>query len=1055
MWLVRLAISNPYLITAFVIMLSITGVLATGRIAVDILPVFDTPAVQVMTYYPGMSASAIEKTITNRIERWVNQAPGASLVESRSVPGVSIVKIYFRDDIDPNVALTLTNSLALGAMPNLPPNTLAPVALQFDATGTLPVGILTVRNRQLDDAIQKDVARVIVRNMLGSVPGTIAPVVVGGKDRSVMLYLDPARMNALSLTPMDIVKALRSGNLMVSPGTAYFGEQQLLLDNNAMVDKVEDLNNLPVTLGAIPPVLLKDVGHAEDASAIQTSSVRIADKSEVFLPIYRQKGASSISVVDGVKAKIASMMERLPAGTFLDLVMDQTIAVRAALSSLVTEGLIGALLVSLMILLFLGNWRMTLIASTSIPLAVLTAITGLYITGNSINSMTLSGLALAIGPLVDEAIVELENNHRNHAMGKSRAQAALDGCREVLLPVLVSTLTTFIVLSPMAFMPGIGGFLFKPLALAVAFAMLASFLLSRTYIPMMCVTFLSWPPVYSNFPLSGRFSQIFSLGDRFREKIESLEKRYALALAWCLSHRERVLAGVMLLFIVSLGISPLIGREFFPVVDSGQIIIHARCPSFLRLGATEKRVKEIEAVIKRLIPEDQREMIVSEMGLTPDWSSAYTANAGQQDATIRIQLRENRAVSSQQIAAMIRKEFAETPAFSDLRFDFDTGGMISTALNMGAGSPIDIQIQGVNSTVAEKFAVKLKHAISSIPGAADVRVLQRSDAPYLIFNVDRIKAAELGIAAEDVIKQAVVALNSSISIDRNFWIDTQSGNQYFVGVQYPEDADQTLTDVLALPVKGTGSQIVNLGILIQVTRSWGAVEINHSGLQRVTDVLVNIEGRDLAAVAEDINKTLAQIEKPEGLTVDVRGQYERMNETFKSLASGMGLAVLLVYLLQVMLFRSWIGPGVIMMTVPMGFIGVLWMLLITKTTFNIQSIIGSIFLVGIAVNNGVLLVEFANRLRHNGLSAVEAITQSASIRIRPILMTFLATVLALIPMAIGLGHGHEASVPLARAVVGGLISSTLLTIFVVPVMYTYLMRSPRLAQTVNDSEIEP
>ncbi len=494
MWLVRLAIYNPYLIAALIIILSVVGVLSAGRIPVDILPVFKSPAVQVMTYYPGMPASAIEKTITNRIERWVNQAPGARLVESRSVPGVSLVKVYFRDDIDPNVALTLTNSLALGALPNLPPNTLPPVALPFDATGTLPVGILTVRNRHLDDSIQKDWARVTVRNMLGAIPGTIAPVVVGGKDRSVMVYLDPAKMDARGLAPMDIVTALRNGNLMVSPGTAYFGDQQLLLDNNAMVTEVREFNELPISSGVMPPILVKDIGHAEDAAAIQTSSVRVAGASEVYLPIYRQIGSSSLSVVDGVKGQLQSIQEKLPKGTFLDLVMDQTVAVRSALNALILEGVIGALLVSGMILLFLSNFKMTLIASTSIPLAILTAVIGLYLTGNTINTMTLSGLALAIGPLVDDAIVELENNHRNYAMGKTRVEAALDACREVFLPVIVSTLTTFIVLAPMALMDGIGGFLFKPLAEAVAFAMLASFFFSRTYVPMMCVTFLSWNP---------------------------------------------------------------------------------------------------------------------------------------------------------------------------------------------------------------------------------------------------------------------------------------------------------------------------------------------------------------------------------------------------------------------------------------------------------------------------------------------------------------------------------------------------------------------------------
>jgi len=423
MWLIKASLRNPYMVAAFVFIITILGSLALLNIPIDILPVFKAPAVQVLTYYPGMPASSIEKTITNRIERWVNQAPGAKLVESRSVPGVSVVKVYFRDDIDPNEALTLTNSLALGALPNLPPNTLPPVALPFDATGTLPVGILTVSNPFLDDARQKDVARIQVRNMLGAVPGCISPVVVGGRDRSVMVYLDPAKMEARNMAPLDVVAALRKGNLMVTPGTAYFGSDQLLLDSNAMAENVEDFNDFPLTFGGLSNVLLRDVGRAEDASAIQTSRVRIDDRNEVFVPIYRQRGSSSLKVVDGVRELIPSMEERLPKGTKLELVMDQTVIVRSALSSLVEEGISGAILISIMILLFLGNWRMTLIATLSIPLSLLGAVLGLYITGNTINAMTLAGLALAIGPLVDDAIVELENNHRNYQMGKSRVRA--------------------------------------------------------------------------------------------------------------------------------------------------------------------------------------------------------------------------------------------------------------------------------------------------------------------------------------------------------------------------------------------------------------------------------------------------------------------------------------------------------------------------------------------------------------------------------------------------------------------------------------------------------
>ena len=1040
MWLIRLSLSNPYLVASLVFAILLGGVLSCLSIAIDILPVFRSPAVQVLTYYPGMPASAVEKTITNRIERWVNQAPGARLVESRSVPGVSVVKIYFRDDINPNEALTLTNSLALGALPNLPPNTLPPVALPFDATGTMPVGILTVSNPKLDDARQKDVARINVRNMLGAVPGCISPVVVGGQDRAVMVYLDQKKLDARSLAPMDVVGALRRGNLMVTPGTAYFGDNQVLLDSNSMAERVEDLNEFPITLGARQAILLKDVGRAEDSAMIQTSRVRIDGRNEVYVPIYRQQGASSLAVADGVRSHIAPMESRLPAETSLALVMDQTVAIRAALWSLLEEGVTGAILVSLMILLFLGNWRMTLIATLSIPLALLGAVIGLHATGNTINAMTLGGLALAIGPLVDDAIVELENNHRNYHMGKSRVRAALDGCAEVMVPVLVATCTTVIVLAPLAFMPGIGGFLFKPLTVAVGFAMLTSFLLSRTFVPMMCARFLPDRHRGTANPEDDE-DAVGRLVAPFQRGVDALASGYARVLNWVLGHRVAAVGAVAVAFAGTLALVPGIGREFFPQVDSGQITILVRAPSSTRLDAVEKRIAEVEEFIRGAIPEAERRMIVSEIGLNPDWSAAYTPNSGQQDAAIRVQLTADRTKSSQEYASLLRRRVDREPKFADLRYSFDTGGMVATALNQGGSSPIDIEIEGGTAEESLELAATIRAVAATVSGAADVRVQQRSDARYLVIDIDRQKAATLGLTAEDVIQQVVVAMNSSVSVHRNFWIDSRSGNQYFVGVQYPESPERTIGDILGLPVKAPGQAgTVNLETIVSIRHREDAVEINHSGLRRVANVLVNTEGRDIAGVARDLSRALEAVPVPQGMHVRLKGEYERMGEAFGNLTVGLGLATLLVYLLQVSLFRSWAGPLVIMATVPLGFIGVVLMLRLTGTTLNVQSLMGTIFLVGIAVNNGVLLVDFANRQLRLGNEPMQAIRMAAITRFRPIVMTFLATVLALAPMAIGLGRGNEANVPLARAVVGGMLSSTALTLFMVPVLYTFLTK---------------
>jgi len=1044
---------------------------------VDILPVFKAPAVEVLTYYQGMPASSIEKTITNRIERWVNQSPGVRRIESKSVPGVSVVKLYFREDIDPNSALTLTNSLALGTLPTLPPNTLPPVVLPFDPTGTMPLGILTVTNPSLDEAHLKDYARIDVRNMLGAVPGCVAPVVIGGKDRTVLIYLKPDALQARHLSPLDVVHALEKGNLMVTPGTAYFGTNQVLLDTNVMVDKIRELNDLPIRIEPGANVYLHDIGHAEDSYAIQTSRVRINGRRQVYVPIYRQQGASSLAVANGVKEHLKYMEEHLPAeakGTKLDFVMDQSLYVKEAILSLIHEGVIGALLVSLMILVFLGNWRMTLIASLSIPLAILGAIIGLYATGNTINAMTLGGLALAIGPLVDDAIVELENNHRNYSLGKSRIKAALDGCAEVMIPVLVATFTTNIVLAPIAMMPGMGGFLFRPLALAVAFAMFTSFLLSRTFVPMMCARFL--PDEHKRMRTAARSMQAsgeHEHGSRFgrlHHRIERLLNRqtriYQRLLAMALGHRKVVLSVVGLLFVASLALGTRLGQEFFPQVDAGQITLYIQAPSKLRLDAAERRMIDVERFLEQHIPAHERDMIVSELGLDPDWSAAYTANSGQQDAVLRVQLTEARRYTAQEYAIKLRHWLEQEPRFSDLRISLDTGGMVSTALNYGASSPIDIRIEGGTLEEAMNLAKQMRQRVAGVPGAADVRVAQRLDAPYLIFEVDRQKAADVGLTAQEVVLQLVAAMNSSVSINRNFWIDNKTGNQYFVAIQYPENPNLNLHDVLNVVATGGKQQHpVHLYTLVKAHSHPAAVEINHVSLYRTIDVLINTERRDIGSVAKEVMARLHELpaakgmhwefagsggvlsqEQPDGKTAQVMrweltGEYQRMNESFTHLIYGLGLASVLVYLLQVALFRSWVGPFIIMFTVPLGLIGVFGMLFLTHTTLNVQSEMGVIFLVGIAVNNGVLLVEFANKQRRLGASIYQAITTAAAIRFRPIVMTFLATFLDLVPMAIGMGRGSEANVPLARAVVGGLLTSTCLTLFVVPIMYTLLMRN--------------
>lgn len=1059
MGVIRLALGNVYGAIVLALFVAILGGVALVSIPVDILPAFKTPAVQVMTYYNGMPARSIERTITDRVERWVNQSAGVAQVESRSVSGVSVVKLYFQDDIDPNTALTQTTSLTGAALPYLPTNTLPPVALPFDPTGTLPVGILTVSNPGMVEQEVKDLARVEVRNRLGAVRGCVAPVVVGGKDRRVMVYLDRQKLEARNLSPVDVVRALDQGNLMATPGTAYVGDSQIALDSNAMARTVPDLNRFPLVFGDGRRILLEDVATAEDDAVIQKSRVRVNGRQQVYVPVYRQQGASTLDVANGVRESLPAIESELPPGSKLDFVIDQTEYVKTAIKSLVHEGAIGAVLVAVMILVFLGNWKMTVLAVVALPLSIFGAIAGLKATGNTINVMTLGGLFLAIGPLVDNAIVVLENIERHLRMGKTAFKAALDATSELSLPVIVATLALIIVLCPVALTPGVGGFLFKPLTLAVGFAMVVSLVLSFTFIPALCAQVLGGhghaghahehrrefhgpttdahgEPVPAARP--GFFARVYARIDGF---LSFLTGTYAGLLAVALRRRFVVLAGIAVAFVGSLALLKFIGQEFFPAVDAGQITIQVRAPSHLRLDATERRVIDVEKVIAETIPPHELQMVVSEIGLNNDWSAAYSLNAGQQDTVIRLQLTPGRSKSAQEYAVVLREALAARPDLADLEFAFDTGGMVSAALNFGASSPIDVQITG--GTPEQKFeaARRVRAAVLGVPGAADVRVLQRNDAPYAIIEVDREKAAEVGLTARDVVMQVVTAMNSSIALTRNFWIDPKSGNQYFIAVQYPDDPRATIDDLKNVFATGTNQkQTVRLGSLVRIRESTQAVEFNHVGLKRVVNVLVNTENRDIGSLAADIETALKPIELPEGMKIELKGEYARMTESARSLGVGLALASVLVYLLMVPLMRSFVQPLIIMAAVPLGLIGVLLMLWATGTTLNVQSEMGVIFLVGIVVAQGVLLIDFANQLRKQGRTVHEAVVESATTRFRPILMTFLATFLDLLPMALGLGRGSEALTPLARAVVGGLITATALTLFVVPILFTLLIR---------------
>lgn len=1073
--LIRASLRNPYAVVVFALTLVVLGALTLTSIPIDILPVFKSPAVQVLTFYGGMPAEGMEKDITNRMERWAGQANGIKAQESRSIVGASVVRNYFHDDVDPNGALTQVNSLALGVLPNLPPGTLPPVVLPFDPTSTTPVSLVALDSDKETESILYDVARYEVRNMIMSNPGASAPVVFGGKIRAVMLYLDRIKLAARGLSPIDVMNATDKYNVFVPSGDVKIGNLDYALMSNSMYEWIEaDASKGHEGMGGMPLQAehgmfryLKDVGQPKDAAFIQTNIVRIGSaehegRKQVYIPVYRQLGASTLSVVSGVKKALPDMQGRVTRpGISLKLVMDQSVYVKASIAALVQEGALGSVLCSLTILMFLGQWRMTLIAIMTLPLSVLSAIICLYYTGNTVNVMTLAGLALAIGPMVDSAIICLENTHRHLGLGASPNEAAFLGASEVAMPELVSTICTFLVLAPLALMPGMGAFLFKPMALAVAFSMITAYVLSRSLVPSFSALWLKGHEHdgHEHEAPKGAVARAFA---RWEATIDVGIGYYVQLLDLALRNRVKTVIGAFVFLGVSLAIFiPILRRDFFPEVDAGAFEIAVRAPNGTRIENTEAMVEKVENFLREKVGHDL-ELFISELGVTPDWSAAYTPNAGSMDTVMKVQLQEHRGKSAQEYVRILREGFAQDKRFEQLEFAFDAGGMVRGALNEGKSTPINIRITGKNENQVAEIGERVKQEAMRIDGVVDARVIQRMDSPAFVINVDRAKASDLGLTQADVMYNVIGSTNCSISFNKkNFWIDPISNNQYFVGVQYPETDIKSVSDVLNIPITGAYDHKQHmLQDLATIERTTVPSEVTHLNIQPTIEVTMGVEGRDLGHVASDMAVALARFGEPqgggvwstydpdskkkellEGSKIAMSGEYSRMQDTFTNLGFGLVLASLLMYFLMVGLDKSFIVPITVMMVVPVSLGGVMPMLYFTGSALNVQSLLGIIFIVGIKVANTVLMSDFAQELRrHEGLTPTEAIRKAASIRVRPVTMTALAAFFAMIPTALALEHGSEANAPLARAILGGLLAGEPATLFVLPCLYSLLVR---------------
>ncbi len=1069
--LIRAALDNPIAVTVSTLTLVLLGTLAALTIPMDILPVFRSPAVQVLTFYGGMPAANIEKNITSRMERGVVQVTGGERLESRSIVGASIVRNYFGSHIDRSGALTESASLAGWEYPTMPPGTLPPVILPYDPTSATPVCLLALDSRTggpdgqgWNEGALYDTGRYEVRPMIMSQKGALAPLVYGGKVRAVMVYLDRQKLQARQMAPLDVLRAIDDSNVFLPTGSAKFGDTDYAIDSNSMFENVTSMGDTPLRNEHGNAAYLRDVGTPKDANYIQTNVVRVNGRRQVYVPVFRQLGESTLTVVDNLRNSLQSMTARLTRGGIdLKVVMDQSVYVRKSIESLIEEGFLGALFCSLVILLFLGQFRMTAIAVLTIPISVLTAIGGLYLTGNTVNVMTLAGLALAIGPLVDSAIICLENTHRHLVGGLKPEDAAYRGASEVALPELVSTLCTFLVLTPLAFMPGLGSFLFRPMAMAVAFAMITAYFLSRTLVPSLSSRWLKPHVLHETHEATGR-SRKRTLFDRWEALIDRAIARYTLALDVVLKHRWLTVATAIGLFVCCLVfLGPHLRREFFPEVDAGAFEIYARAPSGTRIEVTEGKIANVEEFVRSTLGDDMQ-LIISEIGVVADLSSAYTPNAGPMDAVVKVQLADDRKNTAQEWVRRLREGFASDQRFADLEFAFDAGGMIRSAMNQGKSSPINIRFISKDPVKARSIAERAKARIAGIDGVVDARIIQRLDYPQFVIDVDRAKAADLGLSQSEVMKNVVAALNSSIQFHkRNFWIDPVSRNQYFVGIQYFEEDIDSVQTLLDIPVTSSvQKQPIPLRNIATIRRGTVPTEITHSNLQATMDLTLSVQDRDLGHVADDVAAVLDELGKPQdngtwipyepaatgdnretikGATIEMTGEYAKMRDTFRSLALGLALASVLMYFLMAALDKSYIVPLTVMLTVPLCLVGVLPMLYWTGTALNVQSLLGIIFIVGIKVANTVLMTDYAQELRrHEHLSPVEAIRKAAAIRVRPVTMTAVAAFFAMIPMALALGHGSEANAPLGRAILGGLLAGEPATLFVLPALYAIMVR---------------
>jgi hydrophobic/amphiphilic exporter-1 (mainly G- bacteria), HAE1 family len=1032
----RFSLRYPYLIIVACLIVCVVGVTSLVKMPVDLFPPIRIPVVVVATFFNGMPPEQIETDITGRFERFFTLASGVDHMESRSLPGVSLIKIYFQPGFDPDSAVTSIANLATADLRKLPPGTLPPVVLKFDAS-SLPVCLVTLKGAGLSEAKLRDEGQYDVRNQIASVPGASVPQPFGGKYRQIMVYVDPLKLQAHQLSVMDVVRTVNEANLILPAGDVKIGPYDYNLYANSQINSMSDINRLPLKTVGNASVLVADVGKAEDAAQIQNNIVRVDGQPSVYLPVMKQGGdANTIAVVDGIKEGVSHLLD-VPRQLVAKVVFDQSVFVRSAIENLIHEGAIGLLLTGVMILVFLGSMRATVAVFLSIPLSALAAFIALSMGDSTINAMILGGLALAFSRLIDNSVVVLENIFRHMEMGESPEVAAERGGKEVAIPVLAATLTTAVVFFPVTFLYGVSRFLFTALALSVVLSLFASYFVAMTVVPLFCARLIKPHQAHADGGTPRSWGAKFNAA--FNRRFTGMLDDYEGSLARALVRPAATVLGITGIFVLSLGLYPLVGKAYFPRTDPGQFVIDLKAPTGTRLELTDKLVDQVEQIVRAVVPKNELKIIVS--------------NIGTQTAFVQVGLQDDHTLSSFQymdrVRARLRKRLPELTTY------FQTGGLVDAIVNLGLPAPFDVQVSGSNLAAAHEVATKIAEQAHALHGVSDVYVPQDINYPSLELDIDRVRASELGLNEKEVVGNVITALTSNAMIAPSYWVDPNSGNDYLLTVQYPENFIHSMTDLTSVPLRGSRSsdptQLDNVSTLHHIE---SPTEVDHYQLRREMDVYVSPAGEDLSRVFSGVNRIIHGMQLPQGVRVTVRGSAQAMQTSFSSFGLGLILATVLVYLILVAQFQSFVDPLLILLAVPTGLTGVLAILYITGTTLNIMSLMGVVMMVGIVVSNSILIVEFTNRLREEGRSLREAVSLACRVRLRPVLMTSLATLIGLIPMALRLGTGSEAYAPLARAIIGGLAVSVVLTVYIVPAAYYLAHRrdeEPRVQAAAGSS----